>query len=184
MVMVMPRRGDAGRGVTAPGSPSGAVCAADGITLGVEEEFVLPDPATRAAVLAAPDLVRMLDRGAGGAARADEIPGGDRDPGVHQLDGLGRELTRLQWLAAEAAVRLGCCLMASGVAPFGVPGLAAVTDQPRYQELARRSGPLVAEAGTCGCHVHVGVPSRDLGVQVLARLRRPRRSPQPWDAAA
>jgi len=27
----------------------------------------------------------------------------------------------------------------------------------------------VAEAGTCACHVHVGVPSRDLGVQVLAR---------------
>ena len=30
---------------------------------------------------------------------------------------------------------------------------------------------MVAQAGTCGCHVHVGVPSRDLGVQVLARLR-------------
>jgi len=29
----------------------------------------------------------------------------------------------------------------------------------------------VADSGTCGCHVHVGVPSRDLGVQVLARLR-------------
>ena len=30
---------------------------------------------------------------------------------------------------------------------------------------------MVADAGTCACHVHVGVPSRDLGVQVLARLR-------------
>jgi gamma-glutamyl:cysteine ligase YbdK (ATP-grasp superfamily) len=46
-----------------------------------------------------------------------------------------------------------------------------VTDQPRYQELARRYGPVVADSGTCSCHVHVGVPSRDLGVQVLARLR-------------
>ena len=61
--------------------------------------------------------------------------------------------------------------MASGVAPYRTPGLAAVTPQPRYRELARRYGPVVAEAGTCGCHVHVGVPSRDLGVQVLARLR-------------
>ena len=61
--------------------------------------------------------------------------------------------------------------MASGVAPYRTPGLAAVTGQPRYQELARRYGPVVAEAGTCACHVHVGVPSRDLGVQVLARLR-------------
>ena len=61
--------------------------------------------------------------------------------------------------------------MASGVAPYRTPGLAAVTGQPRYQELARRYGPVVAEAGTCGCHVHVGVPSREAGVQVLARLR-------------
>jgi len=67
---------------------------------------------------------------------------------------------------------------AAGVQPGGVrsratgsPGLAALTDQPRYRELARRYGPVVADSGTCGCHVHVGVPSRDLGVQVLARLR-------------
>jgi len=30
---------------------------------------------------------------------------------------------------------------------------------------------VVAQAGTCACHVHVGAPSRDLGVQVLPRLR-------------
>jgi len=46
-----------------------------------------------------------------------------------------------------------------------------VTGQARYRELARRYGPVVAQAGTCGCHVHVGVPSREAGVQVLARLR-------------
>ena len=92
------------------------------------------------------------------------------------LDDLGRELLRLRRLAAAAATRLGCRLVASGVAPYRTPGLAAVTGQPRYQELARRYGPVVAEAGTCGCHVHVGVPSREAGVQVLARLR-------PWLAA-
>jgi hypothetical protein len=46
-----------------PGScqQAGPVCAAGGITVGVEEEFVLLDPVTGATVLAAPDLVRMLD---------------------------------------------------------------------------------------------------------------------------
>jgi glutamate---cysteine ligase / carboxylate-amine ligase len=137
----------------------------------VEEEFVLLDPSTGAAVLAGPDLVRML--------------GGE--PGVQQelmrfqvetgtgvctgLDEADRELVRLRGLAAAAAASLGCRLVASGIAPFGAPGLAAVTGQPRYRELARRYGPLVADSGTCGCHVHVGVPSRELGVQVLARLR-------------
>ena len=170
-VVVMPGPGGAGRAATVPGGPPGTARAAGAITLGVEEEFVLLDPSTGAAVLAGPELVRML--------------GGE--PGVQQelmrfqvetatrvctsLDDLGRELARLRRLAADAAASLGCRLVASGIAPYRTPGLAAVTDQPRYQELARRYGPLVAEAGTCGCHVHVGVPSRDLGVQVLARLR-------------
>ena len=175
-VVVMPGPGGAGRAATVPGGRRVAVRAAGAITLGVEEEFVLLDPSTGAAVLAGPELVRML--------------GGE--PGVQQelmrfqvetatgvctsLDEAGRELVRLRRLAAAAAARLGCRLVASGVAPYRTPGLAAVTPQPRYQELARRYAPVVAQAGTCACHVHVGVPSRDLGVQVLARLR-------PWLAA-
>jgi carboxylate-amine ligase len=170
-VAVMPGPGGAGRAATVPGPRPGAVPAAGPLTLGVEEEFVLLDPSDGATVLAAPELVRML--------------GGE--PGVRQelmrfqvetgtgvctsLDEAGRELIRLRRLAAAAAAQLGCRLVASGVAPYGTPGLAAVTGQPRYRELARRYGPVVAEAGTCGCHVHVGVPSREAGVQVLARLR-------------
>jgi glutamate---cysteine ligase / carboxylate-amine ligase len=171
VAVVMPGSGGAGRAATVPGARRAAVRAADTITLGVEEEFVLLDPSTGAAVLAAPDLVRMLD----GEPRvrpelmrfqvetATEVCTG--------LDEVGGELVRLRRLAAAAAASLGCRLVASGAAPYRTPGLAAVTGQPRYRELARRYGPVVAEAGTCACHVHVGVPSRDLGVQVLARVR-------------
>ena len=171
VVVVMPGSGGAGRGATVPGGPSGAVRAAGAITLGVEEEFVLLDPSTGAAVLAGPDLVRMLG---GEPGVQQELMRFQVETGTRVctgLDDLGRELIRLRRLAAAAAARLGCRLVASGVAPYRTPGLAAVTDQPRYQELARRYGPVVADAGTCACHVHVGVPSRDLGVQVLARLR-------------
>ena len=110
-------------------------------------------------------------RGAGRAARADAVPGGDRNRGVHRPGRPRPRPVRLRRLAAVAAAHLGCRLVASGVAPCRTPGLAALTCQPRYQELARRYGPVVTEAGICACHVHVGVPSRDLGVQVLARLR-------------
>jgi glutamate---cysteine ligase / carboxylate-amine ligase len=161
-----------GPDVTVLSGPPGAAHVAGGITLGVEEEFVLLDPSTGAAVLAGPDLVRMLDG----------------EPGVHRevmrfqletatrvctsLDDLGRDLVRLRRLAADAAASAGCLLVASGIAPYGTPRLAALTDQRRYRELAQYYGPLVVEAGgACGTHVHVGVPSRDLGVQVLARLR-------------
>jgi carboxylate-amine ligase len=171
VAVVMPGSGGAGRAATVPGARRGTVRAAGAITLGVEEEFVLLDPSTGAAVLAGPDLVRMLD---GEPGVRPELMRFQVETGTRVctgLDEVGGELARLRRLAAAAAARLGCRLVASGAAPYRTPGLAAVTGQPRYRELARRYGPVVAEAGTCGCHVHVGVPSRDLGVQVLARVR-------------
>ncbi len=172
----MPGPGGTGRGAGATGGLHGATRAAGGITLGVEEEFVLLDPSTGATALAAPDLVRMLDGEPGVQQELMRFQVEIATPVCSSLDDLGRELTRLRGLVAGAAARLGCCLVASGTAPWPTPGLAAVTDQARYQALARRYGPLAADYGTCGCHVHVGVPSRDLGVQVLARLR-------PWLAS-
>ncbi len=168
---VMPGPGGAGRAATVPGGLPGAVRVAGAITLGVEEEFVLLDPSTGAAVLAAPDLVQMLGGEPGVRPELMRFQVETATGVCTGLDEAGRELVRLRRLAAAAATRLGCRLVASGVAPYRTPGLAAVTGQPRYRELARRYGPVVAEAGTCACHVHVGVPSRDLGVQVLARLR-------------
>ena len=171
VVVVMPGSGGAGRAAAVPGGAPGAVRAAGAITLGVEEEFVLLDPATGAVVLAGPELVRLLGGEPGIQQELMRFQVETGTPVCTGLDEAGRELIRLRRLAAAAAASLGCRLVASGVAPYGTPGLAAVTGQPRYQELARRYGPVVAEAGTCACHVHVGVPSRDLGVQVLARLR-------------
>ncbi len=175
-VVVMPGSGGAGRAATVSGGPAGPVRAAAAITLGVEEEFVLLDPSTGATVLAGPELVRMLggEPGVQQELMRFQVETGTRV--CSSLDEVGGELVRLRRLAADAAARLGCRLVASGVAPYRTPGLAAITGQPRYQELARRYGPVVADAGTCACHVHIGVPSRDLGVQVLARLR-------PWLAS-
>ena len=162
-VAVTPGSGGAGRAATVPGGAPGAVRAAGAITLGVEEEFVLLDPATGATVLAGPELVRMLGGEPGIQQELMRFQVETGTPVCTSLDDLGRELIRLRRLAAAAAASLGCRLVASGVAPYRTPGLAAVTPQPRYRELARRYAPVVAEAGTCGCHGHVGVPSREAG---------------------
>ena len=161
-----------GPDVSVLGGPPGAASAAGGITLGVEEEFVLLDPCTGAAALAGPDVARMRDGEPGIQPEVMQFQVETATRVCTSLDDLAGELTRLRRLAADATASAGCLLVATGIAPYRAPGLAAVTDQPRYRELARHFGPLVAEAGgACGCHVHVGVPSRDLGVQVLARLR-------------
>ena len=113
-VLVMPGSGGAGRAATVPGGPSGTVRAAGAITLGVEEEFLLLDPSTGATVLAAPELVRMLD---GEPGVQQELMRFQVETGTRvctSLDEAGGELTRLRRLAAAAAASLGCRLVASG----------------------------------------------------------------------
>jgi YbdK family carboxylate-amine ligase len=154
------------------GGPREAAHTAGGITLGVEEEFVLLNPSTGAAVLAGPDLARMLDGEPGIQREVMRFQVETATRVCTSPDDVGRELIRLRRLAADAAASAGCLLVATGIAPYRTPGLTALTEGPRYRELARNFGPQLAGAGgACGCHVHVGVPSRDLGVQVLARLR-------------
>ncbi|MEV6300622.1 YbdK family carboxylate-amine ligase [Actinoplanes sp. NPDC051861] len=87
------------------------------------------------------------------------------------LDELRRELTRLRLVAAEAAEKSGVYLVASGAAPLAAGPLGALTSDDRYQRLARRFPEATEAGGTCGCHVHIGVPDRELAAAVLTRLR-------------
>ena len=158
VVVVMPGSDGAGRGAKAPSGRPGAVRAAGAITLGVEEEFVLLDPSTGVTVPAGPDLVRMLggEPGVQQELMQFQVETGTRV--CSGLDDLGRELVRLRRLAAAAAADLDCRLVASGVAPYRTPGLAALTCQPRYQELARRYGPVVADAAPAPATCTSGSP--------------------------
>ena len=141
------------------------------LTVGVEEEFVLLDAATGQAALVAPDLLRLLEGEPWAKQELMRFQFETNTKVCTGLDEVRRELVRHRQIVASAAQQLGCRLVASGTAPYGTPGLPGLTDTPRYRELARRFAPLVADAGNCGCHVHVGVPSRNLGAQVLTRLR-------------
>ena len=150
----MPRPDGTGPDVMVPGDPSGTARETGGITLGVEEEFILLDPSAGAAVPVGPDLARMLGGEPGVQQELMRFQVETATPVCTSLDDLGRELARLRRLAADAAASLGCRLVAAGTAPYRTPGLAAVTDQPRYRDLARRYGPLAVQpaapaAATC-----------------------------------
>jgi carboxylate-amine ligase len=140
-------------------------------TIGVEEEFLLADAATGQVVLAAPQVLGLLGRPSWAKPEMYRFQLETTTRVCTDLDEIRMELLWHRQLVATAAERLGCRLVASGTAPFRVAGLHGLTDTLRYRELARRFTPLVAIGGTCGCHVHVAVPSRDLGAQVIARLR-------------
>jgi carboxylate-amine ligase len=140
-------------------------------TLGVEEEFLLLDPHSGQVVPAAPELLGQLD---GASWAKGELMRFQFEAVTDICTGLGQlraELAAHRRAAAALAEGFGCLLVAAGTAPDGTSGPAHLTPSARYLELARRSPSLMNGSGTCGCHVHVGVASRELGVQVLNRLR-------------
>jgi carboxylate-amine ligase len=139
------------------------------VTVGVEEEFLLLGP-DGAVVPSAPYVCRL--------ARAEDIRPGflafqltTTTAMSTGLDDLRRDLSRLRTLAGDAARRAGVSLVSIGAPPYAAGPLTAVTDEIRFQELAGRFPDAVLAGGTCGCRVTAAVPDRDLGVEVLSRIR-------------
>ncbi|MFG2899918.1 glutamate--cysteine ligase [Streptomyces zaomyceticus] len=146
------------------------------ITLGVEEEYLLVDPAT-----AVPSpVVEQVRRAAGlgpfaeGAEIQDELLQAQIEvatPVCWSLDEVGGHLLRLRHALASAAAASGCRVAATGAAPVRGGLSVPVTPTPRYLRMAGEARQLVDEQLICGMHVHVGVPDPEMGVAVLNRIR-------------
>ncbi|HEX4224055.1 MAG TPA: glutamate--cysteine ligase, partial [Pseudonocardiaceae bacterium] len=81
-------------------------------------------------------------------------------------------LTDLRDRAEDEASQRGLRLV-----PTGTPVLAEAEDWPpispgsRYREIADWFGAVAHTSNTCGCHVHVAIPDRAVGVEVSNRVR-------------
>jgi carboxylate-amine ligase len=138
-------------------------------TVGVEEEFLLVDPAD--------GQPRAI---ASAVLRADEADG-EVEEELHlqqvetgtepcrSLVELDRQLRTTRRTASRAARDIGVEIAAIATSPL--PVHAAFTPAPRYRRIAERFGIAAQEQLTCGCHVHVGVESDEEGVAVLDRIR-------------
>ncbi|WP_326598026.1 carboxylate-amine ligase [Streptomyces sp. NBC_01803] len=139
------------------------------ITLGVEEEYLLLDPA-RGVPVARSARVRAL---AGGEVGAELLRSQVEvaTPVCADLAAVGTHLARLRRVAGAAAVAAGCRVAMTGAVPFAGPDPVPVTDEPRYRALAADTPRLIHEHAINGMHVHVAVPGRKAGVDALNRVR-------------
>nr|WP_272921449.1 glutamate--cysteine ligase [Streptomyces sp. SID161] len=143
-------------------------------TVGVEEEFVLAERRSGAAVFRAPSVVRA----AGGRLGASHVVAEVSQAQVETVSAVCRtaaeleaEIVRLRRGAAGAAAEYDCLLVPTGTPVLGRPGPPPVVDKPRYLAFARRFGPLIEDQGVNACHVHVGVPDREEAVRAVNHLR-------------
>lgn len=142
------------------------------MTLGVEEEFLLLDPVTGENLPAAEKVLAGLSDGARAQSRLEM-----RHSMVEMVTGvctglaeLRGQLGELRRAAAASAAGTGAALVAIGATPIADPR-RGVTDNPRFQAIGRHYGPIAHDPAVCGCHVHVGVPDRELAIQVCNHLR-------------
>ncbi|WP_094286914.1 glutamate--cysteine ligase [Mycobacterium lehmannii] len=140
-------------------------------TIGVEEEFLLVDPASGEPVALNEAVAReAVTRGVKLQLELTTCQVETTSEVVASSRELRDQLLRLRRLSAEAAGAAGAQLLAVGLPPT-LPQEFPITDTPRYREIGEKFGMIAHEQGICGCHVHVAVPSREAAIRVSNRLR-------------
>lgn len=144
-------------------------------TIGIEEELLLVDPATRQL---SPRSQQVL-RSAGGEPRPHPEEELDKELFRHQLEtrtaplaelaDVRTHLVRQRRAAAEAAERAGVLTAAAATCPIA-SGEPKISRDDRYLAMLATYGETARVAGICGMHVHVQVASGEEGVAVIDRI--------------
>ncbi|NKX53863.1 glutamate--cysteine ligase [Arthrobacter sp. E918] len=146
------------------------------IAFGIEEEFLLLDPATAQPRPVAP-LVRagVPDSAAGAFQVSPELLACQIEtatPVCHLLSEAVGSLQAFRSALAAAAGQAGAVAAGIGVVYDAGHAPAVVSDVDRYQHMQASTPALIADEYVTGMHVHAEVVDPDSRVQVMNRCRR------------
>jgi carboxylate-amine ligase len=143
-------------------------------TLGVEEEYQIIDPETRA----------LCPGGEGVLWRARQTLGEDEvvpelrtsqiealTPVCRTLPEVRAELLRLRRAVIEAAEGEGAWIAAASTHPFSHWQEQPITPKERYRRIVEREQQLAEEQVVFGFHVHVGLEDREAAIEAMNRAR-------------
>lgn len=152
----------------------------DHYTLGVEEEYQLINPQTRGLGGRASKVLATAQADDGGDRVHPEMHCCQIEIATHVCESLGQlrqELVRSRQTVIAAAQDRQMAVVAAGTHPFSPWYDQALTDKPRYQQLAQTLQQTIRELIIFGCHVHVGLNGTtfhdqpELAVAVMNRCR-------------
>ena len=146
------------------------------ITLGVEEEFFLVDPATRG-MLADPDpaIFDYCREHAGPHKAVPEMLRSQIETNTRVCESVAdlREAMReTRRLAVDAAAQQGAVVIASSTHPFATWKEQLTTPRKRYEDFEMTYQEAVRRFLVGGMHVHAGFGDRDARIRVMTALRR------------
>ncbi|GIG65979.1 carboxylate-amine ligase [Phytomonospora endophytica] len=130
--------------------------------MGVEEEYFIVDPRTRAAVPHAEAVVANVADWDGGSVGTEftrqQIEA--RTAPFTSLGELAGQIRRMRRVAVAAARAEGLRVAATGTPILGDVIPPPIADVPRYRETTEMFRALQDGQNICACHVHVHVPDR------------------------
>jgi carboxylate-amine ligase len=143
------------------------------LTIGIEEEYQIIDPATREV---SSYVQRFLEQGQ--TVLPDQIRPEFLQSQVeagtcicHNIREARRELTRVRRSIWTVAEREGLWVAAAGTHPFSSWAQQEVSPFGRYPELARFLQDVGRRLLIFGMHVHVGIEDRELLIDVMNQIR-------------
>ena len=142
-------------------------------TLGIEEEFQIIDPKTREVRSHMHQIVE------GGKTTLKEQVKAEMHQSVVEvgtnickdIDEARREVTYLRKMIGEIAAKQGLVFGAAGTHPFSRWQDQEITDHPRYHEIVDKLQDTARGNLIFGLHVHVGIPNREIGLQLMNQAR-------------
>jgi len=142
-------------------------------TLGIEEEFQIVDPETGKLISHMNQIVES-----GKTLFKEQIK-----PEMHQsvvevgtnicrnIQEARFEVTKLRSSIANVAKEAGYRIAAAGTHPFTHWNDVQITDHPRYKQIVNEMQEAARANLIFGLHVHVGIPSREIGIQIMNAVR-------------
>ncbi|MFJ9031656.1 glutamate--cysteine ligase [Streptomyces sp. NPDC102274] len=143
------------------------------LTVGVEEEFLLVDPDSGAAVPASEAVIAAAPSTGPAQRLKPEVSAAVVEAVTEphrELSLLADDVRSLRSAAAAAAEKANCAVLACGTELVSGPYMPP-TSVPRYRAIRQKYGALVFGHIPCGLHVHVGMPDREHAVRVSNHLR-------------
>ena len=142
-------------------------------SLGIEEEFMIIDPETREL---RSHIEQMIE---GGKTILQEHIKPEMHQSVVEV-GTGickdiaqarHDVTHLRTSISGIARSKGLAIAAAGTHPFSSWVDQKITDNPRYKNIIEDMGMVAQENLIFGLHVHVGIPDKEIGVQIMNSVR-------------
>ncbi|MEZ5668195.1 MAG: carboxylate-amine ligase [Alphaproteobacteria bacterium] len=144
-----------------------------GVTLGIEEEYLLVDRESRDLLSDPPPALfkaceqRLASQVTPEFLRAQIEVG---TPVCRSLTEARQQLTHLRRSVCEVAEEHGAAIIAASTHPFAHWTRQRHTDKERYNTLARDIGAPARRLLICGMHVHVGIADDDLRIELANQV--------------